>query len=127
MDDNIIHIDGEVKVPKKKKGGKRTGAGRKTRAEKLSNYDRAIKMLDDSIEMTLQTLINGLQDEDVAVRIKCAETLLKKTLPDKKRSEITGKDGGAIAITPADVRSAITDIDEMIIENRERKLIGEGE
>jgi len=126
MKENVIHMDGEVKIPKKK-GGKRTGAGRKTRAEKLSNYDRAIKMLDDSIEMTLQTLIDGLGAKDPVLRIKCAEILLKKTLPDKKRSEITGKDGGAIAITPADVRAAITEVEGMVLENREKSLIEENE
>lgn len=72
-------------------GGKRQGAGRKPRSERLSNYDKALKLLDDSIEKALQVLIDGLDDENKQYRIRCAELLLKKALPDK--IELGGKDG----------------------------------
>jgi len=65
------------------RGGLRPGSGRKPRAVKLSNYDKALNMLDNSICTALDILIKGLKDKNKNYRYRCAELLLKKALPDK--------------------------------------------
>jgi hypothetical protein len=72
----------------KKRGGKRPGSGRKPRAKKLSNYDAALKMLDDSICDALQVLIDSLKDGNQYTKIRAAELILKKTLPDKIEAQV---------------------------------------
>ena len=57
-------------------------------AENSRNTPRtAIRLLDDNIEKTINTLLDLLDDGDKKIRLKAAEILLKKTLPDRK--EIT--------------------------------------
>jgi hypothetical protein len=77
-------------------GGKREGSGRKPVEKRLTNYAKAIRLLDDNIESALQVVIDGLKDENKQYRLKCAEILLKKSLPDKK--EIAGADGSPILV-----------------------------
>jgi len=81
------------------RGGYRPNSGRKPIEKRLSNYEKAIKMLDDSVEDALQVLIDGLDSDDKNYRLRCAEILLKKSIPDKNRQEVTGEDGEAIEHT----------------------------
>lgn len=55
---------------------------------KIENKEKALRLIDGSIEKAIQVLINGLDDADKYYRFNCACTLLKKVLPDKK----SGKD-----------------------------------
>lgn len=80
----------------KPKGGARPGAGRKPMSKKLSNYEKACKMLDDNIMDVLTVLLTGLNDPDKIYRQNCARILLNKSIPDRHKSEITGDGGGAI-------------------------------
>ena len=49
-------------------------------------------MLDDSVEHALGVIIAGLKDKDKHYRLKCAEILLKKTMPDRQNLDF-GDDG----------------------------------
>ena len=77
----------DTKILKQEKpkphGGPRANSGRKPKAKRISNYERAIRMLDDNIEKVLQVLIDGLEDADKVHRVRCAELLAKKTLPHR--------------------------------------------
>ncbi len=75
---------------KSKKGGARPGAGRKPKVKMLSNYEKAIRLLDDNVESAIQVLVDGLKNKSLVHRIKCAEILLKKTLPDRKDIHVKG-------------------------------------
>jgi len=84
-----------VEKPKKhqagnkgKRGGAQPGSGRKPLEKRLSNYERACKLLDDNVEKALDVLIKGLSDSDKNYRMRCAEILLKKSIPDKKHIEM---------------------------------------
>jgi hypothetical protein len=77
-------------------GGARPNSGRKPIEQRLTNYGKAIRMLDDNVEAALQVVIDGLKSESAAYRLKCAELLLKKSMPDKK--EIAGADGGPMLV-----------------------------
>ena len=70
------------------KGGKRPNSGRKKREKAFTNYQKALRLLDDSIEEALSVVIKGLRDEDKAHRLKCAELLIKKALPDKQKIDL---------------------------------------
>jgi MFS superfamily sulfate permease-like transporter len=72
-------------------GGARPNSGRKPREKVLTNYQKAIKLLDNSIEQAIETLIECLSDDSVQVRLKAAEILLKKTLPDRKEVDLNDK------------------------------------
>ena len=69
-------------------GGVREGSGRKPIEKKLSNYNIAISLLDSDIEKNIEFLIQTRNDGEAPLRdrIKCAEIILKKILPD--RSEV---------------------------------------
>lgn len=104
-------------------GGKREGAGRKVRAQKMTNYNKALKILDDHIEDALYVLIEGLSDKNKYYRFKCAELMLKKSLPDKKATEHTGKNGGPIEVTDVSakqIEAAVAEV-EAIIDEKIRK------
>ena len=74
-------------------GGKRPNSGRKPVEKRLSNYQKAIRMLDENVENALQVLIDGLYDKDMNYRLRCAELLLRKSISDKTNIELTGEDG----------------------------------
>lgn len=83
-------------------GGARPGSGRKRKIDHLSNYDKAIKLLDDNIEEALTLLSNNIQiakklqekakkakkympgDLDVVkLGSSSADIILRKSLPDR--------------------------------------------
>lgn len=71
------------------RGGKRPGAGRKPKVKKLTNYEKALKLLDDDVETNIKFLI-GLRNDKrhgIQTRLRSAEILLNKTLPNKKVEE----------------------------------------
>ena len=72
-----------MKDEKKKRGGPRPGSGRKPRSEKLSNYSKAVKMLDDNIIEVLSVLIKTLRAKSVKDRLRASEILIKRMLPEK--------------------------------------------
>lgn len=72
---------------KKTRGGARAGAGRKALHKKLSNYNKAISLLDENIITAIDVLIKGLNSRSVNFRLRSAELLLKKSLPDKTSIE----------------------------------------
>lgn len=76
------------KVVRGKNGGYRPGSGRKPREKALTNYQTALRLMDDNIGQALAVLIGGLKDKDKNYRLKCAEILMKKALPDKSRHEV---------------------------------------
>ena len=63
-------------------GGVRPNSGRKPIEKRLSNYEKAVKMLDDNVESALKVLIDGLKDSDKNYRFRCSELILKKAIPD---------------------------------------------
>lgn len=79
--------------------GGQLGAGRPPKALQLKNYEKALKFLDDTVEEALQVIKDDLHHPDAYVRIRCAELILRKYIPDKKIKEISGKDGGPIELT----------------------------
>ncbi len=115
----VVKEDGSPRTVKMdgtpdQRGGTRPGAGRKPRHQRLTNYDAAMNILDDSIVDALGVLVNGLTDDDKYYRKACAELLLKKSIADKKQNELTGPGGGAIQIAPEDLEAAVLQIDHMI-------------
>jgi hypothetical protein len=86
---NATDKSGVAEKPAKgKNGGPRPNSGRKPIEKRLSNYERAVKLLDDNVEKALDVLIKGLTDPDKNYRMRCAEILLKKTIPDKKHIDM---------------------------------------
>ena len=74
---------------KKPRGGKRPGAGRKPKVKHLTNYEAALKLLDDDVEDNIKFLI-GLRNNKkngIQTRLRASELLLNKTLPNKKEEE----------------------------------------
>ena len=74
-------------------GGVRSGSGRKPKSERLSNYDKAIGLLNENVIEALNVLIKGLNDKDKLYRLRCSELLLKKSIPDQKAVDVTSTDG----------------------------------
>lgn len=66
-----------------KNGGFRENSGRKKIIEKISNYQRAISLLDDNVINAIETLLKLLKSKNSMIRLKACEILLKKILPDK--------------------------------------------
>lgn len=106
-------------------GGGLPGAGRTPKAMQLKNYSVVLNLLDDSVEEAFDVIKEGLKDENVWVRIRCAEMILKKYLPDKKIKEIGGIGGGPIEVTNIDRRAAVITmvniLDEIGIEELKEK------
>ncbi len=73
-------------------GGAREGSGRKPIEKRLSQYDECISLLDKDAPKNLQFLMDTRDNEDEAMRdrLKCAEIIAKKTLPDKSKTELDG-------------------------------------
>jgi len=66
-------------------GGKRLGAGRpKILDLRSGQYSTAISLIDDNSVKAVEVLIKGLSARSWPIKIKCAELLLKKRLPDLK-------------------------------------------
>jgi len=101
------------------------GVGRTPKALQLKNYSTVLKLLDDSVEDAFKVIKDGLKDKEPWVRLRCAEIILKKYLPDKKIREIGGIGGGPIQITNTDKRAAVITIvnilDEMGIDDLREK------
>ncbi len=81
---------------KKKHGGKRADSGRKPVEKKLTNYEKALRILNDDIEENLNFLIsvrdNKLKDltnASMTERVRAAQLLLSRTIPEKKELEKT--------------------------------------
>lgn len=101
------------------------GSGRTPKALQLKNYSKILRLLDDSAEDALKVLTDGLSDENPWVRIRCAETILKKYIPDKKIKELTGPGGGPVQIANIDQREAVINIinilDELDLDDVKKK------
>jgi hypothetical protein len=76
---------------------------------KLKNYQLVIEKLDGCVEQAMDTIIGLLDDKDPYVRLRSAELIIKKYLPDKKIKEITGPEGGPVQIN-IDKREAILQV-----------------
>ena len=77
---------------KNKAGGKREGAGRKTVEKRLTNYEKALRILDDDVEDNLNFLIKvreGKFKVSMTERVRAAQLLLTRTIPEKKEIEKT--------------------------------------
>jgi len=83
---------------------------RKNKEKQLLLQEEAIDLVHNYLADAVQVLVDGLYDEDKWVRIRSAETLLRKALPDKKTKEITGEGGGPIQIEEHDKRTAVINI-----------------
>lgn len=107
-ENKVISIENglEIVKKKKKKGGKMKGAGRKTRAESLTNYARGVKMLDDRFEYALEAMIKGIDSEDPVISFKCAEFIINKCLIAKKGNP-GAKDG---EMSKEDMDAAINEV-----------------
>lgn len=97
-------------------GGGIIASGRTPKALQLKNYGKILNLLDDCAEDALKVLIDGLDDENPWVRVRCAETILKKYIPDKKIKEMTGPGGGPIEVTNIDNRTAILNVINLLDE-----------
>lgn len=118
-------ITSEKKIDNR--GGKREGAGRPAVIKKLSSYESAINLLDESILNTLQVLIDGLNDDDKWYRKSCAESLLKKTIPDKKRDDGKDKKVAPIILIKSDIQEAVSEVDHLLESRIKKKKIIDGE
>jgi hypothetical protein len=76
----------------------------------LQMQEEALQLVHNSLADAVAVLIDGLDDEDPYIRIRCAEDILRKVLPDKKTKEVTGKGGGPIEIEETDKRAAVLTI-----------------
>ena len=75
-----------------KNGGKREGAGRKTVEKRLTNYEKATRILDDDVEDNLNFLIKVRQGKfkvSMTERVRASQLLLSRTIPEKKEIEKT--------------------------------------
>ena len=124
----ILPPQSEGSVTKKKKtGGKRPGAGRKKHKDKLSNYNKALNLLDDSIIPALHVLREGMFNSDPEIQYKCASKLLDKVIPNKKRVEHTGEGGGPVDVevnvNSEEVVAELFDlIDARMAERKKREI-----
>ena len=86
-----------------RRGGRKPGSGRKPKIPKLSNYDKAIRLLDDNIEDSLGLLADnvkaakilrkklalakrvpiGDEKDEVKLGTNSADIILRKSLPDR--------------------------------------------
>lgn len=109
----------------RKRDGSLDKRGRKPRRQQLTKYSKALKLLDENIEEALQVVITGLRDNDRYYRLKCAELLLKKAIPDKKQNEHTGPNGGPmrLRISREDMVEAVDALDAMVWERINQKQI----
>ncbi len=91
--------------------------GRKSKKDKMSNYNEAMSLLNKAVLPALQVLIDGLDDSNKYYRYKCAELLLKKSIPDKKAiidSDGNGKKPPYAQVTEKDVDKAIMEVEALI-------------
>ncbi|MFW9871966.1 MAG: hypothetical protein ACFFG0_02615 [Candidatus Thorarchaeota archaeon] len=93
------------------------GSGRTPKALQLKKYKKVLQLLDDSVEEAFQVLRDGLRNKDPYMRLRCAEIILKKYLPDKKVKELTGPGGGPIELSNnVDKRTQIINIVNILDE-----------
>lgn len=64
-------------------GGPRPGSGRKPKPSDPSLLDRLYETLDESAPKALKVLDNALRSDDEKTRVKAAELILRKVLPDR--------------------------------------------
>ena len=109
-----------------RRGGKREGAGRPPTFKKLSNYTAALEKIDGSLLDALDVLIEGMSDADKWYRKACAETLLKKSIADKKRNEVVGDKEQPILIGKKELTEAALEVDKILtkkIHDKKRQKI----
>lgn len=83
----------------------------------LQNYERVLKKLDSTAEEAIDVIRAGLNSPDWNIKIRCAQIVLNKYLPDKKTKEVTGKDGGPIEVTNTSKRALVLEIVDMLDEH----------
>ena len=71
------------------------------------NYEKALKLLDDSVEDAIDVFRKGLKDTDKWYRFNCASVILRKVVPDRKIKEVVGDKNRPISIEFTDRREAI--------------------
>jgi hypothetical protein len=87
------------------------GALRKKNKEtQLILQEKALNRVHEILEEAIDVLVDGMGDEDPYVRIRCAEDIIRKVLPDRKVKEITGDGGGPVRVETIDKRAAIVGI-----------------
>lgn len=119
-DDRLVEdiVTGKINSRGKKRSGK------KGRIELISNYERAMSLLDSSVIDAIQVLIEGLDDSNKYYRFKCAELLLKKTVPDKKLIGVgVGKDIPVNQTTTKEIDTAIMEVEGMIEEQMKKRSL----
>jgi hypothetical protein len=95
------------------------GGGRRPKALQLQNYEKVLKVIDQTAEEAVAVIREGLQHPDWNIKIRCAQIVLNKYIPDKKSKEVTGKDGGPIEVTAIHKRENIGKIMDMLDEEQE--------
>ena len=75
-------------IDNNKHGGKREGSGRKAIEKELTTYQKSLSLLDDNSDKVIQTILELLDDDSKTIRLKAAEILLKKIMPDRKQLDI---------------------------------------
>jgi hypothetical protein len=84
-------------------GGKRPNSGRKPLKKTVSNYAKALKILDDNVDEILKGLIDlAKHAPEVKDRIRAADIILKKCIADKKAVEVTGDNNSPLRIVISD-------------------------
>jgi len=85
-------------------------ASEASKAQKMKNYNLALKSLDDHVMEALDGLYELMRDDDKYVRLRAIEIVLKKVIPEKKIKEVVGADGGPIQVNNnIDIRALIFD------------------
>lgn len=88
--------------PTKSRGGKRDGAGRPPGVpnKATTSAREAIALFVDSNSSKFQGWLDTIAQEDGAqAAFRCVMDLMEYHVPKLARTEVTGKDGGAIAVT----------------------------
>ena len=124
---NLNVVEGEVVLqdgtPKAKtllgevdrRGGATKGSGRPSKISKLSNYNISLKLLDESMPDAIAVLREGMGPEnDMVIRIKCAETILKKVIPDKKEQKVIDNPNSKKVMTSEMIEDAVYSVGTLL-------------
>lgn len=78
----------EKEVKKNKHGGARKGSGRKKKHVTLTNHQIITKRLSELAPIALEVIAEGMKSKDKKHAKSCAEIILKKTVADKKETDV---------------------------------------
>lgn len=103
------------------KGGARPGSGRKPRPDDPTLLNKLYAVLDEGAPKALQVLIDALKSKDEKIRVKAADIITRKVLPDRSMLDIQREEsepGVTIHDIPEDERELLREYSKKISEIR---------